>query len=99
MDGALPSIVMFGDPTAHQGETYRQEYLPGDAEDMGLLLTLTGSTSVPYGDFDNLVLTYDYNPLEATAHEVKYYAAGIGEVKTLDLTTGETSVLMAFTAP
>lgn len=99
VDGALPGIVMFGDPSAHIGETYRQEYYPGEAEDMGQLLTATAQTVVPYGEFENIVLTYDFTPLEIDAHEIKYFAEGIGEVKSLDLVTGAESVLLEFSAP
>ena len=99
VDGALPGIVMFGDPSAHIGETYRQEYYAGEAEDMGQLLTVTAQTVVPYGEFENVVLNYDFTPLEIDAHEIKYYAEGIGVVKELDLVTGAESVLIEFSAP
>ncbi len=99
VDGALPGIAMHGDPTAHVGERYRQEYYAGEAEDMGDVLSATGSASVPFGDFENVVMTYDFTPLDAGAHEVKYFAAGIGEIKTIDLTTGDTTVLIEFTQP
>jgi len=99
VDGALPGIVMFGNNTVHLGEIYLQEYYAGQAEDTANLLSVTGIASVPYGDFDNVVLTYDYTPLDTNSHELKYYAKGIGQIKSIDLTTGEAVVLIEFTAP
>jgi hypothetical protein len=99
VDGALPGIVMFGQPEMHLGETYRQEYYLGEAEDMGILLSTNGLVTVPYGSFEDVVLVYEFNPLEEDAHEIKYFAAGIGEVKAIDLVTGEEAVLIEFTAP
>ncbi len=99
VDGALPGIVMFGDPAAHLSETYLQEYYKGQAEDSATMLSVTGLASVPYGDFDNLVMTYDYTPLNTKSHEFKYYAKGIGEIKSIDLTTGDVETLVKFTAP
>ena len=99
VDGALPGIVMFGNPAAHLGESYLQEYYAGEAEDTAMLLSVTGSASVPFGDFENLVLTYDYTPLDTGSHEIKYFAIGIGEIKSIDLITGDTSVLTEFIQP
>ncbi len=99
VDGALPGIVMFGDPSAHLGATYRQEYYVGEAEDIAQLLSITAQTSVPYGAFENVLLTYDYTPLDIESHEIKYFAAGIGEIKTFDLVTGEEFTLIEFSAP
>ncbi|MBC8171800.1 MAG: hypothetical protein H7X77_09005 [Anaerolineae bacterium] len=94
VDGALPGIVMFGDPTAHTGETYLQEYYVGEAEDAAMLLSVRGTVTVPYGTFEDVVMTYDFNPLDAESHEIKFFAAGIGEIKTVDLVTGEAFVLL-----
>lgn len=99
VDGAMGGIVMFGDPAAHVGETYRQEYYAGEAEDMGELLSVTESVTIPYGSFDNVVQTHDFSPLEPELQEDKYYAQGIGAVKVVDLTTGVEEVLVEFTAP
>ena len=37
MDGALPGIIMWADPSSHLNEEYRQEYYKGQAEDQLLL--------------------------------------------------------------
>jgi len=97
VDGALPGIIMLADPGSHLGEVYYQEYYPGEAEDMGKLLSVSESVTAPYGSFDNVVQTYDYSPLDPALQEHKYYARGIGLVTSIDLTTGEEEVLIEFT--
>lgn len=60
------------------GDTYRQEYLKGVAEDMATVLSHTGTATVPYGVFDKLLLTRDWTPLKPGVTERKYYARGVG---------------------
>jgi hypothetical protein len=78
VDGAQPGIVMPGDPRI--GETYRQEYYAGEAEDMGKVVRQGGSVTVPYGSFDDVLVTEDWTPLEPKLLENKYYAPGVGAV-------------------
>lgn len=78
VDGAQPGIIMLAQPEV--GVVYRQEYYAGEAEDMGEVLSLTESASTAYGDFDNLLMTRDWTPLEPGVTEHKYYAEGIGLV-------------------
>jgi hypothetical protein len=78
VDGAQPGIVMPADPQV--GDAYRQEFSAGAAEDMGEILRLDASESVPFGDFDGLLVTEDWTPLEPDVVENKYYARGIGNV-------------------
>jgi hypothetical protein len=63
VDGALPGIVMPADPTV-SSPGYRQEYLAGEAEDMGQVIAVSGSVTVPFGSFDDVVRTRDWSPLE-----------------------------------
>jgi hypothetical protein len=78
-DGAKPGIIMQADPKA--GETYRQEYYKGEAEDMAQVLDLNGSAKVPYGTFNHVLVTNEWTPLEPGVAEHKYYAAGVGDIK------------------
>ncbi len=78
VDGAKPGIVMLAAPKA--GDAYRQEYYAGEAEDMGRVVELGDSASVPFGEFDDLLVTEDWTPLEPEVIERKYYARGIGLV-------------------
>lgn len=76
--GALPGIVMPAHPTV--GDSFRQEYLQGEAEDMFEILATDGSIEVPYSDLTGVVSTEDWSPLEPEVIEVKYYAPGVGLV-------------------
>ena len=81
-EGALPGIIMPADPKV--GDSYRQEYYKGEAEDMAEVISRNGSglndaVSTPYDSFSKDVLvTKDWNPLEPDILEHKYYAPGIG---------------------
>jgi hypothetical protein len=78
VDGAQPGIVMLGDP--RPGDRYRQEYYAGEAEDMGRVVALDESVTVPHGSFDQVLVTEDWTPLEPKLLENKYYARGVGAV-------------------
>ncbi|MGH2691736.1 MAG: hypothetical protein ACRDHM_04465, partial [Actinomycetota bacterium] len=78
VDGAVPGIVMLGDPRA--GDTYRQEFYEGEAEDIATVVTLTDTVKVPFGSFEDVLKTEDTNPLEPKVLENKYYAPGVGVV-------------------
>jgi len=97
VDGALPGIIMWADPSAHLNEEYHQEYYLGRAEDMGQVLSVNENVAVPFGSFDQVVKTFDFSTLETNAKEHKFYAPGIGLLKELDLNTNEELVLIKFT--
>ena len=97
VDGALPGIIMWADPSAHLNEEYRQEYYLGQAEDMGQVLSVNESVTVPFGSFDQVVKTLDFSKLETNAKEQKFYAAGIGLIKEMDLNSNEEVVLIKMT--
>jgi hypothetical protein len=83
VDGALPGIVMQAHPEV--GQAYRQEYYVGEAEDLAEVDRLDATESVPFGDFDQLVVIKEWNPLEPDVVEEKYFAPHVGlvlEVKT-----------------
>ncbi len=94
--GALPGVVMAGEP-AVTGTGYRQEFLPSVAEDMGEIIAVSGSASTPFGDFDDVIVTRDWTPLEPEVVEEKTYARGVGLVAETK-NDGETVVLVDFTA-
>ena len=78
VDGALPGIVMQGRPRS--GQTYRQEFLVGVAEDMAKVIGLKAKVSVAYGSFRGCVQTKEWSPLEPGVTERKFYAPGVGLV-------------------
>jgi len=76
VDGAQAGIIMLGDPK--KGKRYRQENAPDIAEDMAQVRRLNASVCVPYGCFDNVLVTKEWSPLEKGVVENKYYAKGVG---------------------
>src|ERR671916_2146668 len=76
VDGAKPGIIMPAAPKV--GESYRQEYYPGEAMDMARVLSLNASVTVPYGSFDHVLQTKEWTPLQPGFSEKKYYVRGVG---------------------
>ena len=72
------------------GLSYRQEYLKGEAEDRGAIVTVgEEQVEVPFGFFDqDVVMTRDLVPTEPRVQELKFYAKGVGPVLTVH-TNGE----------
>lgn len=81
--GAEPGIVMLADPMP--GDSYRQEFLEGVAEDMAKVLRLNAKVSIEMGDFEDCLKTKEWSPLEKGVVENKYYAKGIGLVLVKEL--------------
>lgn len=78
VDGALPGIIMLADP--EPGACYQQEFYEGKAEDMGKVLRLNASVSVPWDDYGDCLQTKEWTPLSPGVVELKYYAPGVGLV-------------------
>jgi hypothetical protein len=78
VDGARPGIIMNADPQVT--DSYRQEFFKGEAEDMYWVVATQGSVKVPFGRFDDVVHTLEWNPLEPKIIGEKYYAPGVGLV-------------------
>jgi len=90
-----PGIIMPANPTP--GAPFRQEYGPGHAEDMGQVIAVNQSVTVPYGTFKDCVRTKEWSLLESGS-EKKWYAKGIGVVRT-ESTEKEVAVLVSVTKP
>jgi len=80
VDGALPGVVMLAQPRV--GDAYRQEFLAGEAEDYGEIVSLDESVEVPAGTFTGCLKTRDRTVVEPDADESKFYCAGVGNVLT-----------------
>lgn len=76
--GALPGVAMPADPAV--GDVYRQEYLRGEAEDIGEIVSLAESVTVPAGSWSNCLKTRDRSVVDPDADEYKYYCPGVGLV-------------------
>jgi hypothetical protein len=95
-DGAKPGIFM--PPAPKPGQSYRQEYYKGQAEDHFRVRRLDASVTVPAGTYHPALLTEEWTPLEPGVIDHKYYVRGIGEVSE-ETVKGplETSKLVAVT--
>jgi len=83
VNGAQPGIIMLANP--RKGDTYRQEYLPGVAEDQatvdGLGVTATPTRDDAYrSSYSNCLVTKEFTDLEKGARGSKTYCPGIGVV-------------------
>ncbi|MEW6401982.1 MAG: hypothetical protein AB1649_09290 [Chloroflexota bacterium] len=96
VDGALPGVIMWADPSAHRNEEYFQEFYAGKAEDKGQVLSVAEEVSIPFGSFQNVLRTRDFSAIDPNLNENKFYASGIGMIKEIDLATGEEVVLIEF---
>jgi hypothetical protein len=81
VDGARPGIVMEAAPQA--GDAYAQEHDLGHAEDQARVLGWVESLTVPYGTFTHVLETEEWTPLEPGVVERKYYASGVGLIRTV----------------
>ena len=79
VDGAQPGIIMWAAPAV--GQSYRQEFYEGEAEDIGVVLA-TGVTVVLSDGttYTNCLKTLDTSTLDPAALEYKTYAPGVGVV-------------------
>jgi hypothetical protein len=77
VDGAQPGIIMEANPLV--GDTYRQEYYAGEAEDWARVLSLGEAATVPSGSYTDLLMTQEWSALDSPrVIEHKYYARGVG---------------------
>ncbi len=98
IDGAQPGIVMLAEPRV--GDSYRQEFLPGEAEDLGAVVAMDVEITLEDGRQFTTLKTRDWNPLEdESGDEFKYYAEGIGLVREEEEDGEEQVDLISFDLP
>ena len=95
VNGAQPGIIMEAHPAI--GDFYRQEFDLRNAEDFAEVVSLTETVTVPTGTYSNCLKTKETTPLETSLLENKYYAPNVGNVSTVDLTTGQRVELVGIT--
>lgn len=97
-EDARPGIIMQAVP--HVGDTYRQEFALGDAEDAATIRSISASATVPAASCSHTCLvTREFTPLEPDLREDKYYAPNVGLVLSVDRTTGERLELIRYRIP
>jgi hypothetical protein len=77
--GAKQGIFMAAHPKV--GQSFRQEYYKGHAEDHFTVLSLSASVVVSYTASAHALLTKEWTPLEPEVIDHKLYIRGIGLVK------------------
>jgi hypothetical protein len=80
VDGAEAGIVMWARPLAKLNRVYQQELYPGHAEDRAKVRGTRAAITVPYGTFDDVLVTSEWTPLEPGVVERKLYAPEVGLV-------------------
>jgi hypothetical protein len=78
-NGAQAGIYMTAHPAV--GQSRRQEYYKGHAEDHFAVVSVNARVSVPYVSSRDAVLTKEWTPLEPGTLDHKYYVRGVGNVK------------------
>ncbi|HEU4957500.1 MAG TPA: hypothetical protein VFT40_07730 [Sphingomicrobium sp.] len=79
---AEPGIIMLATPTS--GDSYRQEFYEGFAEDLAKIMgknaavELRSEDAISPGEWDNCLVTKEWNTLEGGSIEQKYYCVGGG---------------------
>jgi hypothetical protein len=79
VDGAQPGIFMTGHPKI--GQSHRQEYYEGQAEDHFAVVSLSASVLAPYTASAHALLTKEWSPLEPGTLDHKLYVRGVGLVR------------------
>jgi hypothetical protein len=83
VDDAQAGVIMPAHPKV--GMHYRQEHYRGHAEDRAEVVGFDQHAVVPFGQFGDVLVTEDTNPLARGAEEHKYYAGGVGPVLTVSM--------------
>ena len=97
VDGARPGIYMPAHPKV--GQSARQEYYKGHAEDRFRVLGVHTKVKVPYITSTSALLTQETTALEPGVVDHKVYVRGIGTVKEETVKGGnETAVLVSKTS-
>jgi hypothetical protein len=85
--GAQPGIIMLAHPRS--GDSYKQEFLPGTAQDQALVMAVGVTAKMTRDDafqssYSNCIMTKEWTVLEPGAIEFKTYCPGVGVVVTVE---------------
>jgi len=81
VNGATPGIVMEAHPK--RGDKYQQEFAGDTASDRAAVLSIRQTADVPFGAFTRVLQTREFTPLEPGVVEQKFYARGVGFVRSI----------------
>ncbi len=98
IDGAKAGIWMKAEQEI--GDSYKQEYYKGEAEDMRTTLATGLTITTKLATYKDCVQVYDWTPLDAKSRENKYYCPDTGSlVLNENLETGKRSELIKVINP
>ena len=93
-DGAKAGIWMKS--LQKVGDSYRQEYYKGEAEDMRDVIATGQIVQTKLATYNDCVKVYDWTPLDTKSREYKYYCPSVGSlVLNENLETGKRSELVS----
>jgi hypothetical protein len=95
--GGRAGIIMPAKPAVT--DSYRQEYLRGEAEDTSWLVQDRMSVKVPAGKYAGVMRSLEFSRLEPDVVDTKFYAPGVGIIREASLSgPKETADLISFTS-
>ncbi len=82
MEGAKPGIFMKADPRKG-APAHSQGFAPAPFfwEDHARVHEVGQKTCVPAGCYDNVLVMDEFEPSKPGAHQLKYYAPGVGNIR------------------
>jgi hypothetical protein len=92
VNGAKAGIFMDAHPKV--GNSHRQEFYKGHAEDHYAVVSLDASIRVPAGRFRHTQLTKEWTPVEPGVLDHKYYARGVGQVAEKSVKGGKEALFL-----
>ena len=95
INGAKPGFWMKAAPVA--GETYRQEWALGEAEDVATIVTLNADVEAPFENGQPILKVREFTPISPGAVEFKYFVPGVGFVLEENPASGERLELIEYT--
>jgi hypothetical protein len=97
-DGAKPGIWIKAEHTV--GDSYRQEYYPGEAEDIRNVVAVDQTVETELATYTGCVQFFDWTPLDSQAREHKYNCPEVGAlVLTEHLVDDERAELVEASSP
>lgn len=90
VNGAKPGIIMKSDPKV--GDSYRQEYYKGEAEDMADVVAVEKTVITQLKKHHNCLQTRDWSLIDQMANEYKYYCPDAGFLVLEESITGDSKI-------
>lgn len=84
--GAKAGVIMKSAPRV--GETYRQEYLKGEAEGVAEVVSITTPVKIGMGSFNDCIQIKEWTPLEKQDIEDKFYCRELGNLLLVRVSPG-----------